>query len=89
MSKEDEVRYLEEAQKLCDRVNAVEKSLGGRELSHIPLPKPLEEFSWVSIGLTLIELHKYVSDNNMVNILLFYSLSFFNYKNIIEPFLLC
>lgn len=49
----------------------MEKSLKGKELLCIPLPKPLDEFTWVSIGLTFIELHKYVADNNMVNILYF------------------
>ncbi|KRT80856.1 hypothetical protein AMK59_5433 [Oryctes borbonicus] len=65
VSQEDEIKYLAEAQKLLDRVNEMEKSLKAKELSWIPLPKPLKEFTWLSIGSTLIELHKYVSDNNL------------------------
>ncbi|GJQ83227.1 hypothetical protein Trydic_g8826 [Trypoxylus dichotomus] len=65
VSEEDEIKYLAEAQKLINRVNEMENSLKAKELSWIPLPKPLKEFTWLSVGLTFIELHKYVSDNNL------------------------
>lgn len=58
----------------------MEKLLKAKELICIPLPKPLQEFTWLSIGTTLIELHKYVSDNNLVSIP--YAKRVYSYYNI-------
>lgn len=57
---------LIEAQTLCDRVTEIEKSLGPKPLQTIPLPKPLAEQSWMSLAETVIYLHQYISDNEMV-----------------------
>lgn len=64
----DEERCMEDVQKLCDRINEVEKSLAAKPLPCIPLPTPLEDFTWLSLGRTIIDLHKYISDNKMVKI---------------------
>ncbi|XP_022907944.2 calcineurin-binding protein cabin-1-like isoform X2 [Onthophagus taurus] len=61
----DEQKYLDEVQLICDRINEVEKSLAPKPLPIIPLPKPLEESSWLALGQTLTELHKYISENDM------------------------
>lgn len=61
-----EIEVLKEAQLLCDRINEIEKSVGPKELTTIPLPKPLEDFTWLSLGKTIIEVHKYITNNNMV-----------------------
>ncbi|KAK4873288.1 hypothetical protein RN001_015317 [Aquatica leii] len=61
----DRQQCMEDVQKLCDRINEVEKSLESKPLPCISLPKPLDSFSWVSLGRTLIDLHQYITDNKM------------------------
>lgn len=61
-----EKEVLDEAQSLCDRINEIEKSVASKGLVTIPLPKPLEEFTWLSLGQTIINLHRYITINNMV-----------------------
>lgn len=66
MSDEDKDECLKEVQTLCDHINEVEKRLEPQPLPTIPLPTPLEEYSWVALGRTLIDLHNYITDNHMV-----------------------
>ncbi|KAF5297375.1 hypothetical protein FQR65_LT01305 [Abscondita terminalis] len=56
---------MDDVQKICDRINEVEKALESKPLPCISLPTPLDSFCWVSLGKTLIDLHQYISDNNM------------------------
>ncbi|KAF5296187.1 hypothetical protein FQA39_LY12641 [Lamprigera yunnana] len=56
---------MKEVQQLCDQINEVEKSFESKPLPCISLPKPLESFTWVSLGCTIIDLHQYISNNNM------------------------
>ncbi|XP_017772871.1 PREDICTED: calcineurin-binding protein cabin-1-like [Nicrophorus vespilloides] len=65
ITEEEENAYLEEIEKLYDRINEVEKSFGPKPLPVIPLPVPLEDYTWVALGKTLTGLHKYITDNNM------------------------
>ncbi|KAJ8969411.1 hypothetical protein NQ317_010319 [Molorchus minor] len=62
---EDEKKYLKETQILCDRVIEIEKSYGPKPLQTIPLPKPLEEYTWLSLAKTVTYLHQYITDNEM------------------------
>lgn len=76
---EDEARALvSEAQVLTDRVTEVEKSFGSKPLQTIPLPKPLEDYTWVSFAKTVTYLHKYISNKGMVWI-------FVSYMSITHP----
>ncbi|XP_049819856.1 calcineurin-binding protein cabin-1-like isoform X2 [Aethina tumida] len=65
IAEEDEVYYLKEADELRQRVLEVEKSLSPKYLQEIPLPKPLEEYTWVSLAKTVVHLHQYLTDNDM------------------------
>lgn len=57
---------MEDVDKLIERINEVEKALESQPLPCIPLPTGLEQFTWVALGHTITELHKYISENNMV-----------------------
>ena len=70
VDKEDEMRYLEEAQILIDKINNIEKALGPKPLPYIDLPRPLKDFTWIELGYSIIELHKYISNRNMVSMCL-------------------
>ncbi|KAK5640159.1 hypothetical protein RI129_010970 [Pyrocoelia pectoralis] len=64
----DELYYkecLKEVQQLCDRINEVEKSLETKPLPCISLPTPLENFTWIALGHTVIDVHRYITENNM------------------------
>lgn len=47
----------------------MEKSVAPKGLLTIPLPKPLEDFTWLYLGQTIMNLHKYLTNNNMVMLL--------------------
>lgn len=66
ISDEDKEECLKQVQILCDHINEVERRLEPQPLPTIPLPTPLEDFSWVALGRTLINLHNYITDNHMV-----------------------
>lgn len=66
IDEEEAKEYLEEVQALCDRVTEIEKSFGPKPLLTIPLPKPLEEFTWLSLAKTVVYLHHYITDQQMV-----------------------
>ncbi|EFA00717.1 hypothetical protein TcasGA2_TC003597 [Tribolium castaneum] len=65
VDEEDEKIILAKEQILCDQITEVEKSLGPKPLQTIPLPKALDDFTWVSFGKVVIDLHQYLTDNNM------------------------
>lgn len=67
---EEAKSFVEEAQDLTDRVTQVEKSFASKPLQTIPLPKPLEDYTWLSFAKTVTYLHKYITEKEMV-ILLF------------------
>lgn len=67
IEEDDAKPYLEEAQLLCDRITEVEKSFASKPLQTIPLPKPLEEFTWFSLAKNVTFLHQYIKDQEMVN----------------------
>lgn len=58
--------FVKEAQELTDHITEIEKSFCSKPLETIPLPKPLEDYTWVSFASTAIYLHKYLSENGMV-----------------------
>lgn len=62
----DEKEILAEVQVLIDRISVAEKELDPKPLSTIPLPKPLENFTWLALANTIIYLHQYLTDNEMV-----------------------
>lgn len=66
VDKEEEEQILKEAQLLCDRVTEAEKVLGPKPFDTIPLPKALEDYTWLSLAKTVIYCHQYITDNNMV-----------------------
>lgn len=64
---EDEGKsFVEEAQNLTDKVTQIEKSFASKSLETIPLPKPLEDYSWLSFAKSVIHLHKYLTEKEMV-----------------------
>nr|XP_023024842.1 calcineurin-binding protein cabin-1-like isoform X2 [Leptinotarsa decemlineata] len=65
IDEEDEKAHLQEVQVLCDRVTEIEKSLGPKPLQTIPLSKPLTDYTWLSLANTVIDLHQYITDNDM------------------------
>lgn len=68
VDKEDEKKYLEEAQILINKINDIEKALGPQPLPYVDLPRPLKDYTWLELGYSIIELHKYISDRNMVSV---------------------
>ncbi|XP_050312415.1 calcineurin-binding protein cabin-1-like isoform X8 [Anthonomus grandis grandis] len=62
---EEAEKVLNEAETLCQRVSEVEASLITKPWGTIPLPKALEEFSWVSLAKTVIFCHQYMTENNL------------------------
>ncbi|RZC42711.1 calcineurin-binding protein cabin-1, partial [Asbolus verrucosus] len=65
IDEEDEKMLLKKEQILCDKITEVEKSLGPKPLQTIPLPKALKDYTWVSLGKVVIDLHQYITNNNM------------------------
>lgn len=65
---EDKAECLREVSMLCDQINKAEKKLEPEPLPTIALPTPLNDYTWVALGNTLIDLHNYISDNNMVSL---------------------
>lgn len=66
IDKDEEKEILDEIQVILDKITEAEKELGPKPLSTIPLPKPLENFTWISLANTIIYLHQYLTDNEMV-----------------------
>lgn len=83
IAEEHEEFYLKEVQILCDRVNEVERTLAPKPLPEILLPNSLDEFTWSALGKTLTDLHKYISDNNMVTLhfIIYGNFTFNNIEN--------
>ncbi|CAH0547224.1 unnamed protein product [Brassicogethes aeneus] len=71
IDKEEEKLYLEEADELRQKVLEIEKSLAPKPLQVIPLPKPLEDFTWLSLAKTVVHLHQYITDNEMSHFTMF------------------
>ncbi|XP_072399616.1 uncharacterized protein [Diabrotica undecimpunctata] len=65
IDEEDEKSFLEEAQTLCDKVTAVEKSFESKPLQTIALPKTLKDFTWLSLTETIIFIHQYLADHEL------------------------
>ncbi|XP_050504043.1 calcineurin-binding protein cabin-1 isoform X3 [Diabrotica virgifera virgifera] len=65
IDEEDEKSFLEEAQTLCDKVSAVEKSFESKPLQTIALPKTLNDFTWLCLTETIIFIHQYLADHEM------------------------
>lgn len=59
---------MNEAQNLTDHVTEVEKSFASKPLQTIPLPRSLEDYTWLSFAKTVTYLHKYIADKGMVGI---------------------
>ncbi|XP_031357687.1 calcineurin-binding protein cabin-1-like isoform X2 [Photinus pyralis] len=56
---------MQEVGQLCDRINEVEKALESKPLPCISLPTPLESFTWIALGRTVVDVHLYITENNM------------------------
>lgn len=69
---DDKAECLREVGILCDQIKEAEKKLEPEPLPTIALPTPLNDYTWVALGTTLIDLHNYISDNNMVSLLEFF-----------------
>uniref|UniRef100_A0AAR5P9I3 Calcineurin-binding protein cabin-1 MEF2-binding domain-containing protein n=1 Tax=Dendroctonus ponderosae TaxID=77166 RepID=A0AAR5P9I3_DENPD len=65
VDKADEEDILKEAECLCNRVTALESSLGPKPLDTIPLPKSPEEYTWLDLAKTVIYCHQYITEHNM------------------------
>lgn len=61
-------KCLTEVKALCEQINEAERKLEPPPLPTIALPTPLEDYTWVALGRTLIDVHKYISENNMVKV---------------------
>ncbi|XP_030756514.1 calcineurin-binding protein cabin-1-like isoform X2 [Sitophilus oryzae] len=65
IEKDEEEEILKDAQKLCDKVNEIEKSLCSKPFKTIPLPRSLDEYTWTALAQTIIYCHQYLTDNEM------------------------
>lgn len=68
IDEEDEKIILAKEQILCDKITEAEKAVGPKPLETIPLPKALDDYTWVSLAKVVRELHQYITDNHMVQI---------------------
>ncbi|XP_066152387.1 calcineurin-binding protein cabin-1-like isoform X2 [Euwallacea fornicatus] len=71
VDKQEEADILKEAELLCERVTEVETTLGSKPFNTIPLPKSLEEYTWVSLTRCIIYCHQYITDHNMSHFTIF------------------
>jgi outer membrane biosynthesis protein TonB len=65
IDEEDEKIILAKEQILCDKITEAEKAVGPKPLETIPLPKALDDYTWVSLAKVVRELHQYITDNHM------------------------
>ncbi|XP_060519435.1 calcineurin-binding protein cabin-1-like isoform X2 [Cylas formicarius] len=65
IDEEDEKEVLAEVQELCNKVIETEKDAGLKVTQTLPLPKPLEDYTWVSAAETIIYLHQYIADQEL------------------------
>lgn len=63
---------MKEAQDLTDCVTQVEKSFASKPLETISLPKPLENYTWLSVAKTINHVHNYIAEQNMVILLVIF-----------------
>lgn len=63
VSQQDKKEFLDQAQALINQINETECALKTKPLETISLPKPLTKYSWLSLGETVVELHKYLTAN--------------------------
>lgn len=66
IDEDDYNAVLTNEQKLCDHIIKVEKRFGPKPLQTIMLPKPLQNYTWTSLGSTITYLHQFIADNDMV-----------------------
>ncbi|CAH1130403.1 unnamed protein product [Ceutorhynchus assimilis] len=71
IDKEDKEEILKEAELLCNRVTEAEDLLRFKGFETIPLPKTLEDYTWLSLAKTVIYCHQYITDHNMGHLTLF------------------
>ncbi|KAL1517234.1 hypothetical protein ABEB36_001024 [Hypothenemus hampei] len=71
VNESEEEEILNEIKLLKDQVIQVEQSLRPKPLDTIPLPKTLEEYTWLSLTMTIIYCHHYITDNKMSHFTLF------------------
>lgn len=69
VDKEEEEEILKDAELLCNRVTETEKSVGFKPFETIPLPKTLEDYTWLSLTKCITYCHQYITDHNMVSAL--------------------
>lgn len=50
---------------LEERIKEVDKALAPKPLPTIPLPFPLVDYTWLSVGRTITRLHKYLEDKKI------------------------
>ncbi|XP_025836533.1 calcineurin-binding protein cabin-1-like [Agrilus planipennis] len=65
VTEEDEKMIIKNLEPLCKRLNEVEKSFGPKPLPCIALPTALQDFTWVSLGKTILNLHNYITENKL------------------------
>ncbi|KAK9871634.1 hypothetical protein WA026_013014 [Henosepilachna vigintioctopunctata] len=65
LNEQDELKYLGEVQCIIDKINETEKQFESKGLSTIPLPKALEDYSWMAVSKSVISLYQYVRTNEL------------------------
>lgn len=64
---EDEGKELEkESDEITQRIRILEIDLEPKPLPLLELSKPLEEYSWESLGETIIHMHHHITEQNLV-----------------------
>ncbi|GLV33874.1 hypothetical protein CBL_11242 [Carabus blaptoides fortunei] len=64
----DEVEGKElenESHEIFERIRALELELETKPLPVLPLSKPLNEFTWTSLGQSIIHMHRYIAENKL------------------------
>lgn len=60
-----------ECNEVFKRIRDIEIELESKPLPVIDISKPLEEFSWISLGETIIHMHNYIAEEKLVSFLNF------------------
>lgn len=56
-----------ESNEISKRIRDIEIELEPKPLPVIDINKPLEKFSWVSLGETIIQMHNYIAEEKLVS----------------------
>lgn len=66
---EEEGKELEnESDEIYNRIRAIEMEFEPKPLPVLCFDKPLEEFTWLALGESIVHMHKYITEQKLVSL---------------------